>query len=127
MFSWTYLHFITLVPTIILMIIASFLLRKFLINKALKIRMIPFQIFAILLIAGEIIKQYLSIKYGYNLFHLPFHVCSMFVFFIPLMAFYKGKYSNTINSITTTLCVLLFLCMIVMPKQIYGSELLLKN
>lgn len=117
---WTKLHLITLIPTLIIMVIIGIILRKVLRDKSLKIRMIPFKIFAILLIIGEIIKQYLSIKGGYNLFNLPLHVCSMFLLFIPLMAFYKGKYSNTINSITVTLCTLLTICMLIMPNQIYG-------
>ena len=119
MHLWSYLHFITWIPTLIFMIFIGIILRKVLLNKPNNIKMIPFRIFAILLIILEIIKQIISIRNGYNLFYLPFHLCSVFLVCIPLMAFYNGKHSNLINSITATLCMLLLTVMLIMPAQIY--------
>ena len=117
--AWTYLHVITLIPSLIIMLIISLILRNKLIEQSIEKRFVPFKIISLSLVIGEIAKQLISIYKGYNLFHLPFHVCSLFVFVIPLMAFYKGKYSKIINSITTTLCMILLICMIIMPQQIY--------
>ena len=88
---WTYKHFITLVPAVICMIVITFVLNRLLRDKPLKIRMIPFQIIAFILVVSEIIKQVISIRNGYDLYHIPLHVCSLFVILIPLMAFYDKK------------------------------------
>lgn len=119
--TWSHLHIITLIPSLIIMFIISIILRKHLIDKSIEKRMIPLKIISLILVIGEIAKQIFSLKNGYNLFCLPFHVCSLFVFCLPLMAFYKGKYSPFIKSLTTTLCTLLFLCIIIMPDQIYSE------
>ena len=74
---WSQTHLRTLLPAIIGMLLLSALLRILLRNKPLKIRMIPFQALAVLLVLLEIGKQVLSLSRGYDLYHLPFHFCSM--------------------------------------------------
>ena len=47
---WTFEHFVTLIPTVIIMILITFLLSKLLKNKSYEIKMIPFKIIAVLLL-----------------------------------------------------------------------------
>ena len=88
---WTYEHFITLVPSIIVMILVTFLLSILIGKKDIKIRRIPLMIISILIVILEIIKQVKSLIDGYNLYYIPLHFCSLFIFMLPLMAFYRGK------------------------------------
>lgn len=119
---WTFEHAITLIPTIIVMILITFVLNFFVGKKDLKIRMIPFQILAVILFISEIIKQVLSIIKGYNLYYLPLHVCSLFIFLIPMFGFYKGKGEEAIKTLCCTVCVALSLFMIVSPTLIYTAD-----
>ena len=118
---WTYKHFITLVPAVICMIVITFVLNRLLRDKPLKIRMIPFKIIAFILLVSEIIKQVISIKNGYDFYHIPLHVCSLFIILIPLMAFYNKKGSDTINAIACTVCVSLLLFLTIYPNLIYSA------
>lgn len=117
---WTFEHFITFVPAVIVMIIITFILRKFLGNKPHNIRMIPFQILAAILLLSEILKQVFSFIRGYDLYHIPLHVCSLFIFLIPLMAFYNGKGKEVIRTFACTVCVSLSLFMTIYPNLIYS-------
>ena len=71
---WTKEHFWQLIPTTVIMIVIALILNRFIGKKPLKIRMIPFQILAVLLFLSEIGKQALSFAQGYNLYHIPLHV-----------------------------------------------------
>lgn len=117
---WTYEHFITVIPAVIVMIIITFILSRFLGKKPLHIRMIPFQVLACILFLSEVGKQVLSLIRGYDLYHLPFHVCSLFIFLIPLMAFYKGKGEDIVKTITCAVCISLFIFMTIYPNLIYS-------
>ena len=118
---WTKEHAVTLIPAVVVMLILGIILRKALGGKYLKIRMIPFQIFACILLLLEAGKQILSLKQGYDLYHLPFHFCSLFIFALPAMAFYKGKHRTTVSAITTALCASVFLLMLIYPNLIYSG------
>lgn len=118
---WTKEHFWQLIPTEIVMIIIAIILNKLIGKKSLKIRMIPFQVLAVLLFLSEIGKQYLSFKQGYDLYHIPLHVCSLFIPLLPLMAFYNGKYKNIVRTLTCTVVTSMVLFMVVYPNLIYGS------
>ena len=120
---WTKEHFWQLIPTEIVMIIIAIILNKLIGKKSLKIRMIPFQILAALLFISEIGKQYCSFTQegGYDLYHIPLHVCSLFIPLLPLMAFYKGKYMDTVKTITCAVTTAMVLFMVVYPNLIYGS------
>jgi acid phosphatase family membrane protein YuiD len=54
---WTKEHAVTLIPAIVVMLLLGWLCRKTLGNKSLKIRMIPIQIIAVLLLLLEVGKQ----------------------------------------------------------------------
>ena len=118
---WTREHFLQLIPTEIIMIIIALILNKFIGKKSLKIRMIPFQILAVILFISEVIKQYLSFKQGYDLYHIPLHVCSLFILLLPLMSFYNGKYKDAVRTITCTVTLSMVLFMVVYPNLIYGA------
>lgn len=119
---WTIEHVKTLIPSLIFMIVASVILRRLLKDKSHSVRMIPFQILACVIFLIEIGKQAVSLHRGYDLYHLPFHFCSLFIFMLPLAAFYKGKYRQTVYSITAALCSAVFLLMLIYPDLIYSAN-----
>lgn len=118
---WSPEHAKTLLPTVAVMIAIAAILRITLGKKDLKIRMIPFQIVAIILFAIEVGKQILSFRQGYDLYHLPFHFCSLFIFMMPLMAFYKGKHKATITAITSAICMATTFLTLAYPCLIYSA------
>ena len=93
---WTYEHAITVLPGLAIMAVLAVVLRKFLKEKPHHIRMIPISVIAVILVLLEIGKQETSLRQGYDLYCLPFHFCSLFIFMLPLMAFYRGKYQQQI-------------------------------
>lgn len=118
---WTYEHAITLLPALAAMLVIGLVLRLTIGGKPLKIRMIPFQVLACILLALEVGKQVTSIIDGYDLYRLPFHFCSLFIFMLPIMSFYKGKHRETVTAITTAICAALFALMLIYPNLIYGA------
>jgi hypothetical protein len=69
----------------------------------------------------EIGKQAVSLSRGYDLYHLPFHFCSLFIFMLPIMAFYKGKHMQKVRAVTAALCASVFLMMLIYPSLIYSA------
>ena len=118
---WTQEHKQQLIPSLIVMVVMAIVLRIFLGKKDLKIRMIPFQILACFIVLLEIGKQAYSLSKGYDLYHLPFHFCSLFIFMLPIMAFYKGKHRQTVTAITSAIASAMFLLMLIYPNLIYGA------
>ena len=119
---WTPTHVQTLLPAIIVMILIALGLRLTLGKKERKIRMIPFQILACFLVAIEIGKQVLSLQNGYDLYHLPFHFCSILIFLPITMAFYRGKHEKTICCITTATSAAVFILTAIYPALIYSAD-----
>lgn len=118
---WTKEHAITLIPTFIVMVGVAILMAYLMRNKSDKIKMIPIQVIAILLIILEIGKQTLSIIEGYDLYFIPLHFCSLFIFFLPLMAFYKGKGHEYIHSFTVMCCTMMSIFILIYPDLIYSA------
>lgn len=118
---WSKEHMITLLPAVVAMIVIALVLRATIGKKTMKIRMIPFQILAVILFLLEIGKQVDSYMKGYDLYHLPFHFCSLFIFMLPIMAFYRGKHESTVRAITSTLCASVFMLMMIYPCLIYSA------
>lgn len=118
---WTAAHVKTILPAFAAMLLAAAILRAFLGKKSLKIRMIPFQILSGMIILLEIGKQVISFSRGYDLYHIPLHYCSLFIFMMPAMAFYWGKYRHVITSITPALCASLLALMLIYPNLIYSA------
>lgn len=118
---WTPEHARSLLPAFAAMLVVAFLLRLWLGNKPHAVRMIPVQIIAVILILLEIGKQGISLSRGYDLYCLPFHYCSLFVFALPLFAFYKGKNAQAVYGVVASLCCALTLMMVVYPNLIYPA------
>lgn len=118
---WTSEHAKTLAPALVCMLALSVVLRKLLRDKPLHIRMIPVQILTVFLILLEIGKQTVSFSRGYDLYHIPLHYCSLVLFTMPLMAFYRGKYRQTVNAVTTTFCTAMTLLTVIYPNLIYSA------
>ncbi len=117
---WTYQHAITILPALAVMLIAAAVLRLTIGKKPLKVRMIPFQIFACIAFALEAGKQILSFARGYDLYHIPLHFCSLFIFMLPIMAFYNGKHKQVVTAITSTLSASMVLLLLIYPNLIYS-------
>ena len=119
---WSPNHVKTLLPSFIIMIILGIVLRIFIGKKSEKIRMIPFQICTVILLVLEVIKQVKSFADGYDLYHIPLHFCSLFLYLLPAMSFYNGKHKDKVRAVTTTVCASLFLLMTIYPSVIYSGE-----
>lgn len=117
---WTKEHFLQLIPSVAVMIIIALFLNKLIGKKPHKIRMIPFQILAVILLLSEVGKQVISFSRGYDLYHIPLHVCSLFILLIPAMAFYGGKHKDTVRTVACSICVSLMLFMTIYPNLIYS-------
>jgi len=118
---WTPEHAKTLLPAVAVMVVLAITLRAILGKKDLRIRMIPFQICACLIVLLELGKQITSISRGYDLYHLPFHFCSLFIFMLPIMAFYRGQHRSTITRITASICAAMTLLTLIYPNLIYSA------
>lgn len=118
---WTPEHMKTLLPALGVMFLIAAVLRWTIGNKPLEIRLIPLRIIAVLLLLLEIGKQVLSLQQGYDLYHLPFHFCSLFIFAVPAVSFYRGKHHQTILGVGAALCASLFLLMLIYPNLIYSA------
>ncbi|MBO7196936.1 MAG: YwaF family protein [Clostridia bacterium] len=119
---WSNNHLLTVLPTFAVLAIVAVLMRIWLINKPYEMRMIPIKIISIILILIEIGKQAYSISIGYNLYHIPLHFCSIFIYVLPLMAFYRGKHREKMASTACAAMTSLFIGMLVMPNVIYSEE-----
>ena len=117
---WTPQHIRTLLPALAVMLLIGLGLRLALGGRSLKIRMIPIQVIAMILVLLEIGKQAVSFSRGYDLYHIPLHFCSLFIFVMPVMAFYRGKHQDHVFGVTSALCGSVFLLMLIYPNLIYG-------
>ena len=118
---WTPAHVDTLLPALGVMLLIGLVLRLTIGNKSYKVRMIPIQIIACVLLILEVGKQTVSLQNGYDLYHLPFHFCSLFLFVLPAMAFYRGKHQSKVTCISAATCAALFLLMLIYPDLIYSQ------
>ena len=116
---WSKYRAFTLIPVFLLIIVASYFLYKVLKNKEDRKRMLPITIVTIVLLVLEFFKQLLSIIRGYDLYHIPLHFCSLFLYFLPLAVFYKGKLNNTFRVLAGVISTCLFLFMSIYPLLIY--------
>lgn len=105
---WTVTHARTVLPAVAVMLLLAALLGRILNRKPLKMRMLPIQIIAVILLLLEVGKQLVSLKRGYDLYCIPLHYCSLFVFVMPAMAFYHGKFAGKVRAVTAALCTSVF-------------------
>lgn len=119
---WTVTHAKTVLPAVVAMLLLGALLGRILNKKPLKTRMLPMQIIAVMLLLLEVGKQWISLMRGYDLYHIPLHYCSLFIFVIPAMAFYRGRHAGKVRAIAAALCASVFLIMLIYPSLIYSAE-----
>jgi hypothetical protein len=118
---WTKEHVTSFLLPLAVMLLLTLLLRHFLSSKPLRTRMIPFQVLSLILVLLEIGKQTLSFRRGYDLYHIPLHFCSLFIFMLPLASFYRGKYQQKVQAITCGLCASVTALMLIYPNLIYSA------
>lgn len=119
---WTQTHAKSILPALAAMLLLSLLLRKLLIRKEMKIRMIPVQIITVMLLLLEVGKQVISWRNGYDLYHIPLHVCSLFLFIMPVMSFYAGKHSSKVRAVAAAYCTAVFALIMIYPSLIYSAD-----
>ena len=118
---WSPMHIKTLVPALVVMLVICIVLRALLGKKDIKIRMIPVQVIAVILLLLEVGKQVVSFSRGYNLYHIPLHFCSLLLVTMPAMAFYNGKYVQQVRAIGTAICGAVFWLTAIYPCLIYSA------
>lgn len=118
---WTKEHAISVLPSLAVMLLLCTVLRITIGKKSFETRMLPMKILSVLIVLLEIGKQVLSFMRGYDLYHIPLHYCSLFIFMLPVMAFYRGKHQDKVGGITAALCAAEFLMMIIYPALIFGD------
>ena len=69
--------------------------------KLLNMSLTATVVLAVILLLLEVGKQTLSIMRGYSLYHIPLHYCSLFIFMLPVMAFYRGKHMDKVGGMLT--------------------------
>ena len=123
MFNWTEMD--KKVLPIALLIVINLTLVIYLIfrKKSDKIKNIPLIVIAILMLIMEITKQILSIRRGYDLWHMPLHFCSLFLYWFPLMAFFKdGKVKRFGTTMSYASAMTVFFCFYLYPGKILGGN-----
>ena len=118
---WTVEHVITILPAFVIFIGIAILVGWLLRDKSEKIRRIPLQVIAVILIGLEIAKQIEAGIGGYDLYALPFHYCSLFLYLLPLHAFIGGRFRKYVNAATLGCLASLFFFMLVMPAIVYSE------
>ena len=96
-----------------------FLLRK----KSKRVQLIPFIVITVIIIIGEIVKQAGSIANDYNLWHIPLHVCSIFLFTFPLAVFLKqgSRASNVFWAASLITGTLVSITLLFAPGVVIGG------
>ena len=84
-------------------------------------KLLPLRIITVLLLILEVGKQIASFDGGYNMYSLPFHYCSLFLYLLPFHSFYNGKYKKNFDSAAFGCLASLFLFMIAIPAVVYGE------
>lgn len=118
---WSSAHLKTLLPALIVMVFVTVLLRLILKDKPLRVRMIPLQIIAVVLLLLEVGKQTVSFIKGYDLYHIPLHFCSIMLVALPIMAFYRGKHAQLVSGVACGLTAAVFLLTVIYPCLIYSA------
>lgn len=122
MFIWSKGDLIILPICLMVMLLTTFLIWFFLKDKSEKIKTIPLVVITVIMLVLEIIKQIISIKEGYDMWKVPLHFCSLFLYFYPIAVFAKGKFQEfgkTMSLVCSTWLLVLFY---IRPGSIIGDE-----
>lgn len=120
---WTVTHFYQIAATFLVLALLSFLCAKTLGRCKTSTKYIPLQVIAVLLLVLEVAKQINSFSAdgAYDLYALPFHYCSLFLYLLPFHAFYHGKHSHITDAAAFGCLASLVLDMLLMPAVIYSD------
>lgn len=119
---WTLTHLYQILPTFIIFAVISAVAAVTLGKCRRSLRYIPLQAIAVILLVMEVGKQIYSCRSGsYDLYSLPFHYCSLFLYLLPFHAFYRGKHSHFTDAAAFGCLSSLVLDMILMPDVIYSA------
>ena len=119
---WTFTHLYQLSITILIFIVLGVIAAKTIGKCKTQVKYIPLQVIAVILLVLEVMKQINAAKSGtYDLYALPFHYCSLFLYLLPLHAFYRGKYSHITDTAAFACLASLFFDMLIMPANIYSD------
>ena len=118
---WTKMHVYTLIPEFIVCFLLAWLIGYKLKDKDEKIKRIPLQVVTIILLLLELWKQIRGIIVGYDLYWIPLHFCSLFIFTLPFAAFYNGKHKEGMKVLAGVVSGCLFAFMAVYPNIVYGD------
>lgn len=118
---WTPEHIKSQIPAMIAIAVITVVLRLALGKADRRVRIIPLQVIAVLLVLLEIGKQVASFRRpgGYDLYSIPLHFCSIYLFALPVMSFYKGKKREIVTAVISAMCVGLLLFMVIYPNLIF--------
>ena len=90
-------------------------------NASERVKRVPFLVITVLLLVGEVGKQVISIRRGYDFWNLPLHFCCTYVLWFSLAECSFGRFKQTMRNIafvaTLYLCVGLYLA----PRGILGD------
>jgi hypothetical protein len=84
------------------------------------IRAIPQQFIALLILLLEVMKQIRNIAKGFDPWALPFHFCSMFVFFFPLAQFGNEKMQKIFKPTAFSCAIAMMIGFYISPISIIG-------
>lgn len=121
MFNWTKDE-IQIVPiTLMVIIFLSVIINFYLRNKSEKIKRIPLLIITIIVLILEIIKQVYSLIKGYDLWKLPLHFCSIFLFVFSFASFGKGPLRKIGDVISLSGGFAVLIAFLISPRNIIGN------
>lgn len=110
------------IPTMFLILLAITLMLWLLLrDKNKMVQNIPFIIITLALIGGEIAKQIISIRQGYDFWNLPLHFCSTYFIWFALAEFSFGEMRKSMQNIAFVATVYLAVGMYIAPRGILGS------
>lgn len=120
---WTTTHLYQILPTFLIFAVLSALAARLLKNCKQSLKYLPLKVIAVILLVLEVAKQIYSIGSdgSYNLYSLPFHYCSLFLYLLPFHAFYHGKHSHITDAASFSCLASLMLDMLLMPAVIYSD------
>lgn len=119
---WTLTHFWGIIPAFIVFAGIAVLLGFLLKNRSDTVKIWILRSIAIIILVLEVLKQVISFSRGYDLYHLPFHYCSLFLYLLPLHSFASPKLKKYVDGITFMSCSSLFIFFLVVPTILYPES-----
>ena len=122
MFDWSAKEKIILPIMIVVLLIFAIGICLLTRNKSEKIKRLPLFIITIIILALEVAKQIYNLCIGYDLWAIPLHFCSLFMFFYSFSNFGKGKLKRFGDIMTVCCTFLVILLFYINPSNIIGES-----